>query len=399
MPKRRAVMMACSFRHFSYPIIPMNTPQKIAACFFLIPCLCRAQGIPPETTDAASPAKVTLFFAGDLMQHKAQIDAARTGTGHYDYSSCFSLVKRQISKADIAVGNLEVPIGGKPYSGYPAFCAPDEYLYAIKEAGFDVLLTGNNHCLDRGRKGLERTILMLDSLNILYAGTYRNEEERQQRYPLLIHKNGFKIAFLNYTYGTNGIKTTPPNIVNYIDKDIILQDIKTARIWQPDVIIACMHWGNEYQSMPSDEQRQLADWLLQQGITHIIGTHPHVIQPLELRTDSITGTQHIIAYSLGNFISNMSKVNTDGGLVLTLELTKDTATGTVPQTHIQHCQYDLIWTAHPIYTKEKKYVLYSTDTASVSKLPDAARNRLNSFVERSRAFLKQHNKGIKENKK
>ena len=100
------------------------------------------------------------------------------------------------------------------------------------------------------------------------------------------------------------------------------QDIDTARTWQPDAIIACMHWGNEYQSLPSREQRQLADWLLEQGVTHIIGSHPHVIQPMELRTDTLTGTQHAIVYSLGNFISNMSNVNTDGGLVFTLELKK-----------------------------------------------------------------------------
>ena len=99
--------------------------------------------------------RITLLFVGDLMQHQAQIDAARTPDGKYDYSSCFALVKEQISHADIAIGNLEVTLGGKPYRGYPTFSAPDEYLQAIKDAGFDVLLTANNHCLDRGKKGLE----------------------------------------------------------------------------------------------------------------------------------------------------------------------------------------------------------------------------------------------------
>ncbi len=182
---------------------------SFALGFFFISCSGVAQEqVVSNSADTIPPARITLLFAGDLMQHKPQINAARTPEGTYDYSPCFSLVKEQISKADIAIGNLEVPIGGKPYGGYPAFCAPDEYLYAIKEAGFDVLLTGNNHCLDRGKKGLERTILMLDSLQIPYAGTYKNEDERRQRYPLFIRKNGFHIAFLNYTYGTNGIKPT-----------------------------------------------------------------------------------------------------------------------------------------------------------------------------------------------
>jgi poly-gamma-glutamate capsule biosynthesis protein CapA/YwtB (metallophosphatase superfamily) len=145
----------------------MRQTIPLALLFFFISCCSTAQEqVVPESTDTIPPAKITLLFVGDLMQHQAQLDAARTDKGTYDYSPCFSLVKEQISGADIAIGNLEVPIGGKPYSGYPAFCAPDEYLYAIKEAGFNVLLTANNHCLDRGKKGLERTILMLDSLRI-----------------------------------------------------------------------------------------------------------------------------------------------------------------------------------------------------------------------------------------
>lgn len=373
-------------------------PLSLLFCFASCTGVAQEQAPSPQPADTIPPARVTLLFAGDLMQHKAQLDAARTDKDTYDFSSCFSLVKQQITKADIAIANLEVPIAGKPYGGYPAFCAPDEYLYAVKEAGFDILLTANNHCLDRGKKGLERTILMLDSLRIPYTGTYRNKEERHQRYPLLIDKNGLRIALLNYTYGTNGIKPSSPNIVNYIDKKIMQQDIDTARVWQPDAIIACMHWGNEYQSLPNSEQRQLADWLLEQGVTHIIGAHPHVVQPMELRTDSITGAQHVVAYSLGNFISNMSKVNTDGGLILTLELEKDTVSSPTLRTRVRSCGYNLVWTARPNLTKEKNYVLYPTDSISVSRLPEIARNHLNIFVKSSRKLLQQHNVGIKENK-
>ena len=378
----------------------MRRISPLTLLFFLVSCNSAAQEqVVSGASDTIPSAKVTLLFVGDLMQHNAQLEAARTSQGTHDYSLCFSLVKEQISRADIAIGNLEVSLGGKPFAGYPAFSAPDEFLYAIRDAGFDILLTANNHCLDRGKKGLERTILMLDSLHIPYIGTYRNKEERRQHYPLLIHKNGFRIVFLNYTYDTNGVKPTSPNIVNYIDKKIMQQDIDTARTWQPDAIIACMHWGNEYQSLPSREQRQLADWLLEQGVTHIIGSHPHVIQPMELRTDTLTGTQHAIVYSLGNFISNMSKVNTDGGLIFTLELEKDTVTPSIPNIRTRHCGYNLVWTARPTLTKEKNYIIYPTDSTSVSKLPEAARNHLNIFVKNSRKLLQQHNVGIKENKK
>ena len=223
----------------------MRRISPLTLLFFLVSCNSAAQEqVLSGASDTIPSAKVTLLFVGDLMQHNAQLEAARTSQGTHDYSLCFSLVKEQISRADIAIGNLEVTLGGKPYAGYPAFSAPDEFLYAIRDVGFDILLTANNHCLDRGKKGLERTILMLDSLHIPYIGTYRNKEERRQHYPLLIHKNGFRIVFLNYTYDTNGVKPTSPNIVNYIDKKIMQQDIDTARTWQPDAIIACMHWGN-----------------------------------------------------------------------------------------------------------------------------------------------------------
>lgn len=339
--------------------------------------------------DSTSVARITLLFAGDLMQHQAQINAARTLSG-YDYSDCFRYVKEEISRADIAIGNLEVTLGGKPYRGYPAFSAPDEYLSALCEAGFDVMITANNHCLDRGKKGLERTILMLDSLSMPHAGTYTDTEMREERYPLLLEKNGFRIALLNYTYGTNGIPVTSPNIVNYIDREVMARDIDTAKSMNPDVIIACMHWGDEYQSLPSKEQNTLADWLLQQGVNHIIGSHPHVVQPMELRTDSIAGNRHAVVYSLGNFISNMSVRRTDGGLLFKLELEKDSTA-----TRVSQCEYSMVWTSRPALSRKKNYILYPVNYPADS-LSAAERNPLKIFTNDARTLFGKHNKGIKE---
>lgn len=335
--------------------------------------------------------RITLFFAGDLMQHQAQIDSARNG-GIYDYSDCFSAVKPLVSKADIAIANLEVTLGGKPYRGYPAFSAPDAFLYAVKECGFDILLTANNHCLDRGRKGFDRTLSMLDSLCIPRIGTYRNESDRSRRYPMIIEKNGFRIVLLNYTYATNGLIETPPRIVNRIDRRAMRQDIAEARAIQPDAIIACMHWGTEYELLPDKSQKQLADWLLGQGVTHIIGNHPHVVQPMELRTDS-TGRQHIVVYSLGNFISNMSRTHTDGGAAFTLVLEKD-STG---HTRIARCGYDLVWTGRPLHTGHKRFRLYPVSTPQDSLSP-AAYRRMQLFADRTRNHLRTHNIGIEENR-
>ena len=344
------------------------------------------EGNPTDSTETTQT--IRLLFAGDLMQHQAQIDAARQGDT-YVYDSYFERVKDRIKEADVAVGNLEVTLGGKPYKGYPCFSAPDEYLTAIQEAGFDVLLTANNHCLDRRKKGLERTIQLLDEKGTLHAGTYTNQEERAQQYPLLIEKNGFRIVLLNYTYGTNGIPVNEPNIVNFIQKEVMEQDITEAHAMNPDVIIACMHWGDEYQLLPNNQQSKLANWLFAQGVDHIIGSHPHVVQPAEVRTDSVTGQKHLLVYSLGNFISNMSKRNTDGGMMVELDLQKDSICT------LKDCRYALVWTGRPVITGKKNLILYPADTPA-DEMNEASRQRMRLFLNDSRKLFEKHNKGIDE---
>lgn len=349
-----------------------------------------------RTTSLSAQQRVTLLFAGDLMQHKAQIDAARTDSGTYDYTPCFAHVRQQIQAADLAIGNLEVTLGGRPYAGYPAFSAPDEYLTAIHDTGFDVLLLANNHCLDRGNQGLVRTLNVLDSLNIPSLGTYRDSLDRKQRYPLLLTVKGIRIALLNYTYGTNGLQPRHPSLVNYINHKQMLQDIHTAQAWRPDVLIACIHWGQEYQMLPNHAQCELADWLFEQGVDHIIGSHPHVLQPMELRTDTLRRKQHILAYSLGNFISNMSARGTDGGAILTLTLEKVQPVHTLrSSTRVADCTYSLVWTGRPALTGKQNFELYPV-TLPTDSLSSSACNRLKIFTKEARGLLNSHNKGIKE---
>lgn len=337
-----------------------------------------------------SQEKITLLFAGDLMQHKAQIDVAKTSEGRYDYTDCFKYVKEEISRADVAIANLEVTFGGKPYKGYPAFSAPDEYLYAIKDAGFDILLTANNHCLDTGKKGMERTIMMLDSLKIPHIGTYMNKEIRGANTPLLISKNGFRIALLNYTYGTNGIEVQFPNVVNYINKEVMKRDIVKSKSYRPDAIVVCIHWGIEYQSMPDREQKELADWLLAQGVSHIIGSHPHVLQPMERRKRNDSFEENIVVYSLGNFISNMSVRRTDGGAMFWLELKKRNRI-----VRIDNCGYRLVWTSRPSLNGKKKFILYPVSFSKEKLMPMEA-NMLSIFEKDSKRLFDEHNMGIKE---
>ena len=334
--------------------------------------------------------RITLLFVGDLMQHDAQIKAAKTTSG-YDYTDCFKHVKEEISKADIAVANWEVTLGGKPYRGYPSFSAPDEFLHAVKDAGFDVLLTGNNHCLDRGSRGLERTILMLDSLGFASAGAYINEAERRERYPLLLEKNGFRIVFLNYTYGTNGLEPVLPRIVNYIDKEKMKEDIADARRMRPDAIIACMHWGIEYRLLPQKAEKDLADWLLAQGVDHVIGSHPHVLQPMEVKKDAHTPAKHLVVYSLGNFISNMSKENTDGGAMVRMELIKYSDI-----VQMCSCDYSLVWTSRPFLSGKKNFEVCPSGYID-KPIDNKEFMYMNRFLKNSRMLFEKNNKGIKEN--
>lgn len=266
---------------------------------------------------------ISLYFAGDVMQHQSQLDWASGNTGRsFDYSRYFSNVRPEIENATFAICNLETTLAGKPYSGYPNFCSPIELAQELKQTGFDICLTANNHCLDKGSDGLARTIDALDGLGLGHLGTYKDSTSRISRHPYFIDWNGWRIALLSYTYGTNGIKVRAPRVVNYIDTTAIVADISRARYLGADLIIACMHWGTEYRLEPDDSQKSIEPWLYSHGVDHIIGGHPHVIEPVtEYRTDG--KLTHLTVWSLGNYISGMKAPNTDRGLGVTLHLSPD----------------------------------------------------------------------------
>ena len=296
---------------------------------------------------AQTPDSISLYFAGDIMQHKAQLDAALQPDGTYNYSGCFTQVTPEIEAADIAVCNFETTLGGAPYSGYPQFCSPDAYAQAVRDAGFDIFLTANNHCMDRRNHGLVRTLDILDSLGVAHIGTYRNQAERDSNYPYILDRNGIRIALLNYTYDTNGIPVAPPCIVNYIDTTVIKKDLARARELKADCIIACMHWGTEYMLQPDAQQKKLEDWLYAHGVDHIIGGHPHVVQPVRTLPDYRNRPiRHLTVWSLGNYISNMSAPNTYNGLAVTLHLRKN-----ILDTRMTH--YDI----HPNRTIKPDFIV------------------------------------------
>lgn len=343
----------------------------------------------PVAIYGQQPQRLTMLFVGDLMQHQAQIDAARRDNGRYDYSHCFSLVKEDISCADLAIGNLEVTLAGEPYRGYPQFSAPDEYLLTLKEIGFDILATANNHSLDRHRRGLERTLNLIDSAGIMAMGTYRDRYDRDKRYPLIVEKNGLRIALLCATYGTNGIATTFPNIVNSLKRGELAADIRRARALGPDAIIAVLHWGDEYQRYPHPQQQELAQWLIDEGVDHIIGSHPHVIQPIELIPYDAHPAQHAVVYSLGNYVSNMSIAHGDVGAAVWLTLEKVESV-----TRLKSLKYDLLWTERATLSRRSDFRIIPSDTIPTDLTPEARTRMLQAIEaerEHIRTYIKEHN--------
>ncbi len=286
-------------------------------------------------TVAFEDTTIHLTAIGDIMCHGPNYKAAYiSSTDSYDFSPFFKNISSYTSKADLTIGNLETTFAGKArgYSGYPTFNSPSELGQAIRDIGVDVLGTANNHCMDKGYSGLSSTLDVLDEMEFSHMGTSRSEEE--QNSILVRNVNGINIAFLAFTYGTNGI-TIPKDksfCVNLIDKDLILKQLESAKRMNVDMICVNMHWGVEYQTSPNSEQKDLADFLFKNGVDIILGSHPHVLQPMEKRTvtlDDGSTKDCFVIYSLGNFISNQSDVNTQDTVILNLQITKSGKDGKI----------------------------------------------------------------------
>lgn len=270
----------------------------------------------------------TMTAIGDVLCHNTQYwDAYNKDTDTYDFSYVFEDIKHYFEATDISIGNLETSFAGKErgYSNYPTFNSPDALVYDLKEMGLDIITTAGNHCLDMGFSGLSRTIDVLDDAGLKHLGTYKTQEERDQVF--ITEVKGVKIAFINYTYGTNGIPVPSDKefCVNLIDKDLIKKDLESAKSQNVDMIVACMHWGTEYRTTANAEQEELADFLFQNGVDVILGNHPHVLEPMEKRTVTLedgTTKDGFVIYACGNFICDQNAENTRNSIILNLTITK-----------------------------------------------------------------------------
>lgn len=310
---------------------------------------------------------IKMTVIGDIMCHNSQYKDAYNGST-YDFSYVFEDIKNYISSADIAVGNLETTFAGKErgYSNYPRFNSPEQLAYNLKDMGIDVLCTANNHSMDTNYSGVVSTLDFLDDAGISHMGTSRTAEEQNQI--LVKDVNGIKIAFLAFTYGTNGIPVPSANsyCVNLIDKDLILKQLELAKAQEPDLICVNMHWGLEYQNVQNSDQEDWADFLFENGVDVILGSHPHVLQPMEKRTVTLedgTTKDCFVIYSLGNFISGQTKKNTRTSIILNISFTKD---GETEKTTIGDVSYVPIYMYKSSSGSTKRYKLLDM-TSSIAE--------------------------------
>lgn len=289
----------------------------------------------------------TILAAGDIMYHMPQINAAYDSKDKaYDFTSNFKYVKSYIESADLSLCNFETVVAGddiKP-SGYPMFNSPKETLAAIKDAGFDILSTVNNHSLDQGKKGIINTIDGIEEHGMKNIGTYKEANQ-----PILIEEvNEIELAILAYSYGYNGMEHTLTDeersyMVNTIDEDKIKKDIEKAKELDADMIVVFIHWGNEYQREPSEFQIELGRNMVEWGANIILGSHPHVIQKAEMI--NYNGKDNFIIYSMGNFLSNqrqeiLNNKYTEDGVMVEIEIEKDYAK---EETNIKSVNYIPTW--------------------------------------------------------
>lgn len=325
----------------------------------------------PSKPSLPEVRRARLVFAGDLMQHTPQLTAARTPEGNFDFNASFDWVRERFRAADAAIVNLETTLSESgPYTGYPCFRSPAALAEALDSLSVDITVLANNHCCDGGSKGIRTTIRELDRHGIEHTGVFLDSSDFRARHPLRFEAGGIRFALLNYTYGTNGLPVPSGLSVNPIDTVRIAADLAAVDRAEVDCVIACMHWGNEYERRPNKVQRQLAGLLRRHGVDLIVGSHPHVVQPYEQDSNGI------VLYSLGNFVSNQRKRYCDGGIVATVEVTRS------PDGSLR---YSLELT--PVWVQTPGYRITPSEVGDTLSMPADSRLRYERFMTDTRLLL------------
>ena len=315
----------------------------------------QAQNVIPAFTASAgafeSQAKkpnasteITISAVGDLMCAGRQFKLAEEGNNEYDFFPTFQMIRPLLEGADLTLGNFETNMAGAGagYRGFPRFNTPDDYANPLREAGFDVLFTSNNHAMDNGEAGIRRTIRVLDEYGLGHTGTFENEQDRDSI--RMVDVKGIKIALLSYTSTTNGIAGPRGKsyLVNYIAFPKMKAEIAKARQLGADVVLTYFHFGTEYDHNPNWWQELVVSEAIDAGADIILGSHPHVVQPVKFfKTHNARLDSGIVCFSLGNFLANEYRSGGDAGVIMNLRLKKDHANDSI---YISAVDYVPTWT-------------------------------------------------------
>jgi len=377
---------------------------KIRIFGFFLLCMCpvlQPQDLLKEllSPDAASDS-LTLAVVGDIMVHQAQLVSSwNQAVGDYDFEPVFEPVRELLSGSDLTIGNLETTLPGRKdlFSGYPRFGAPDALARALKDTGFDILATANNHACDKGLRGLTRTLDILDSLGIHHTGTWRDSTHRDTSRVLILEKNDFRLAFLNFTYDINGMPLPAPAQINLIRRKVLSGQMAVARSLKPDMILVMLHCGTEYGLEPDEFQKKTVDFLFQEGADIILGSHPHVLQRFDLKTVADrTGAvkPRFVIYSLGNFLSNQRERRRNGGIVLHLTLKKTPADQGVMRAMIASVDYTPVWVDASFYGGALRHRILSLPEQGaellLASLPESSRRAAGLFLSDTHSLLRPY---------
>jgi poly-gamma-glutamate synthesis protein (capsule biosynthesis protein) len=349
-----------------------------------------------SSTDSIS--EISINVVGDLMCHLPQINNARLSNGDYDFNPTFDYIRPYLQNADLTVGNLETTFAGtsQPYETYPAFNSPDAFCIAIKNAGFNFLVTANNHSMDTQEAGLLRTIGVIKQNHLGYAGTYTDQNDHDSIRILII--KGIKLGILNYTYGTNGAYPAPEHkfMLNIIDSAEIVSSVKTAKNKGADIVVVFFHMGLENVTEPTQLQKDAVRFALEAGATIVLGSHPHMIGPLKKVYSNAIHDTAFIAYSLGNFLSNQYWRYTDAGVILKLIIQKNF---TKHITYLKESKYLPTWVYRGNGTKKVHIIFPAQWGIDTTKLPDFImsyqKQKMVEAFNDTKTMLTQDNPGLK----
>ncbi|MDR3250859.1 MAG: CapA family protein [Tannerella sp.] len=320
------------------------------------------------------PKRARLVFGGDLMQHYPQVARARTDSGGYDFSESFRYVKPIFEQADLSFINLETTLtASNHFSGYPMFRSPKELAVTLKNIGIDAVAMANNHVFDGGGNGVNTTMALLDSAGIRHTGVFADSRDFIKNHPLILQTKDFRIALLNYTYGTNGLPTPTGMRVNLIDSFTIARDIAQIDRTVTDAVIVFFHWGYEYVRQPNGEQKQLAELCHRYGAEIVIGSHPHVVQPVSGLNPSV---ENLTVYSLGNLVSNQRERYRNGGILVALDIIKK-----------KNMQLEITASYTPVWVHLPKYQILPPDVADTVKMSVYERAAYDLFIKDTKELL------------